>query len=91
MASTVGRKRRSLFIGFVVLALFVASVGIAITASDGLPGKPTTVVKAAFGDVGALRSGDDIRIGGVRVGQVGDINLVDNQAVVELKFDGDKP
>ncbi|UUV28633.1 MlaD family protein [Amycolatopsis roodepoortensis] len=89
MLRMVGRKR-SLLIGLVVLVLFVASVGVAITASDGLPGKPTTAVRAAFDDVGALRGGDDVRIGGVRVGQVGDIDLVDNQAIVELKFDGTK-
>ncbi|NBH07487.1 MlaD family protein [Amycolatopsis sp. SID8362] len=90
MARTAGRNRRSLLIGFVVLVAFAASVGVAITAGDGLPGQPTTIVNAAFADVGALRSGDDIRIGGVRVGQVGDITLTGDQAIVQLKFDGDK-
>ncbi|MFD2398766.1 MlaD family protein [Prauserella oleivorans] len=35
-----------------------------------------------------MRSGDDVRINDVRVGQVGEITLVDGKPVVELRFDG---
>lgn len=90
MARANRRRRRSVFTGIVVLVVFAASVGVAVTSHKGLPGMPRTVVRAAFTEVGALRSGDDVRIGSVRVGQVGEIELVDGKPVVELKFDGDR-
>ncbi|NKQ57737.1 MCE family protein [Amycolatopsis sp. K13G38] len=85
------QARRATALGAAVLLTFAASVGVAINASNGLPGQSRTVAYAAFDDVGALRAGDDIRIAGVRVGQVGDIRLDGDHAVVELKFDGDRP
>lgn len=88
MASNSKRRRRSVLTGIVVLVVFVASVGVAITANKGIPGLPRTVVRAEFVEVGGLRSGDDVRINDVRVGQVGEITLVDGKPVVELRFDG---
>ncbi len=44
-------------------------------------------MKAAFDDVGALRAGDDVRIAGVRVGQVKDVRLIAGKPVVTMRFD----
>ncbi len=88
MASRISSRTRSILIGLVVLGVFGISVEVAINAAKGLPGQTRTVVYAAFDDVGALRSGDDVRIAGARVGQVGSIKLQSDHAVVQLKFDG---
>jgi phospholipid/cholesterol/gamma-HCH transport system substrate-binding protein len=47
--------------------------------------------KARFTDVTALNEGDDVRIGGVRVGEVGDVTLLGNgQAEVEFSLDASR-
>jgi hypothetical protein len=57
--------------------------------SIGFGGK--TAYKAVFGDVTGLLPGNEIRIAGVRVGQVDSIELNDRQlAVVEFSLDGDR-
>lgn len=81
-------RSRSVGTGVVVVAVFVAAVVFALNAQGGLPGSTETAVRAAFADVGSLRTGDEVRIGGVRVGQVGEITLENNQAVAELELSG---
>lgn len=90
MATKGGGKRRKLLIGVVVLAVFLGSVGVALTSNGRLPGTGTTVARAAFTDVGSLVVGDDVRIGGVRVGRVSEIVLENGQPVATLEFDGDR-
>ncbi|MEU0885151.1 MCE family protein [Lentzea sp. NPDC005914] len=64
-----------------LLAVTIANVNLA-SATD---------YKARFTDVTALNEGDDIRIAGVRVGQVDDIKVVDRKtAEVEFSIDGDR-
>lgn len=87
MSVTRGRSR-SVGTGLVVVAVFVAAVLFALNAQGGLPGSTETSVRAAFVDVGSLRTGDEVRIGGVRVGQVGEITLENDQAVAELELSG---
>lgn len=86
-----GKKGRSLIIGVVVAAMFVGSVGVALTSHGRLPGAGTTVARAAFTDVGSLVVGDDVRIGGVRVGRVSEIVLEDGKPIATLEFDGERP
>lgn len=89
--NALGSRTASALIGLVVVVLFVASVVFAFRAQYGLPGAATTVVKAAFDEVGSLRVGDDVRIASSRVGSVDAIRYVDGRAVVTMKLDGERP
>lgn len=90
MMRATTRRRQSVLIGIAVMVIFGLAVWVAMAARGGVPWRTTTVVEAEFADVGALRSGDDVRISGVRVGQVGDITLEHGRAVAELVFDGER-
>ena len=81
-------KKRSVVIGAVVVLLFAGAVLFAVNAQHGLPGSTETTVQVAFDDVGSLREGDEVRIGGVRVGQVGKITLSGGHAIAELELSG---
>jgi phospholipid/cholesterol/gamma-HCH transport system substrate-binding protein len=83
-----------------VLIFFLALVTVSLVSQHGLPFASRTSVKAAFDDVGSLRSGDDVRIANVRVGYMSAIELVDatdptngqpKVAVATLKLDNDRP
>lgn len=64
-----------------LLAVTIANVSL--TSATGYT--------ARFTDVTALNEGDDIRIAGVRVGQVEDVRVVDRRlAEVEFSIDGDR-
>ncbi|PRY43527.1 MCE family protein [Umezawaea tangerina] len=64
-----------------LLAVTIANVSL----------KSATGYTARFTDVTALNQGDDVRIAGVRVGQVEDIRVVDRRlAEVEFSIDGDR-
>jgi phospholipid/cholesterol/gamma-HCH transport system substrate-binding protein len=90
VTKAVRASARSLLVGTLVLAMFVASLYVAFTAGDGLPGRSYTYVRAAFTDVGALRRGDDVRQASVRVGQVHEIRATDDHAEVTLRLDGEQ-
>jgi phospholipid/cholesterol/gamma-HCH transport system substrate-binding protein len=90
VTSAVRTSTRSLLVGALVLAVFVASLYVAFTAGNGLPGRSYTYVRAAFTDVGALRSGDDVRRASVRVGQVHEIRATGDHAEVTLRLDGEQ-
>ncbi len=80
-------RQRSLLIGIGLVVAFAVSIYVALTASGGLPGTSGRSATAAFDEVGSLRNGDDVRIAGVRVGQVKDVRIVDGQPLVTLRFD----
>lgn len=80
------KRRSALITGVVVIALFGVAVLFGATAHEGLPGSTQATVKAAFDDVGSLRIGDDVRVGGVRVGRVGDITYEGDSAVALLQL-----
>lgn len=88
------QRRRSVRYGVATLALFTVMLAFALTASNGLPpylpGVDRSEVKVAFADVGALRSGDEVRIADVRAGFVDSIDLVDGQPVVTMQLEGDR-
>lgn len=68
------------FIGVTVLATGLLAASIA-----NLGGGGGTKFKAIFSDVTSLNKGDEVRVAGVRVGQVENIAIVnDNQAEVEF-------
>jgi phospholipid/cholesterol/gamma-HCH transport system substrate-binding protein len=83
-----------------VLIFFLALVTLSLVSQQGLPFASRTTVRAAFDDVGSLRTGDDVRIANVRVGYVSAIELADatdprngqaKEAVATLKLDNDRP
>lgn len=49
----------------------------------------TTGYSAVFGDVSRLKSGDSVRVAGIRVGTVGDVSLLPDKKVL-VKFDADR-
>ncbi|HVV08321.1 MlaD family protein [Amycolatopsis sp.] len=93
MATRSGKwaRRRAVVLGTAIAVVFAGALYIALTASTGLPGQSGTVVRAAFDDVGALRTGDDVRIANVRVGQVSAIDLVDGKPQVTMRLDDNRP
>ncbi|MBK1784064.1 MCE family protein [Prauserella cavernicola] len=74
-----------LIIFIVVTVVFTAVLGISI-ANVNLT--KTNAYTARFTDAAMLLAGDDVRIAGVRVGQVSDVRIVDRrQAEVEFEVD----
>ncbi|TWD79523.1 phospholipid/cholesterol/gamma-HCH transport system substrate-binding protein [Kribbella amoyensis] len=73
-----------------VVVTTVATALLAVTIGN-LSFTPTTKYKAVFTDAVGLNQGDDIRIAGVRVGQVDKIELYqDTLALVTFKVDSDQ-
>ncbi|HEX8870927.1 MAG TPA: MCE family protein, partial [Lentzea sp.] len=76
-------------IAFAVVTILATTLLAVTIANVNLAG--ATDYKARFTDVTALNKGDDIRIAGVRVGQVDEIKVVDRKtAEVEFSIDGDR-
>ena len=76
-------------ITFAVVTILATSLLAVTIANVNLAG--ATDYKARFTDVTALNEGDDVRIAGVRVGQVDEIKVVDRKsAEVEFSIDGDR-
>jgi virulence factor Mce-like protein len=81
-----------LLIGAVTTLLVVVAVYLSYNANSGLPFVPTYNINAAMPDAGGLIKGNDVRIGGTRVGIVA--NIVAHQeastgrsiAIVEMKL-----
>jgi len=73
------RRRRSsrsivgspLLIGAVTTLVVIVAVYLAYNANNGLPFVPTYDVKVTLPDANSLRVGDEVQIGGTRVGVVG--------------------
>jgi phospholipid/cholesterol/gamma-HCH transport system substrate-binding protein len=86
---------RSLAAPLIKLAVFavvtiLATTLLAVTISN-VSFNGATGYTARFTDVTALNEGDDIRIAGVRVGQVEEIRVVDRRlAEVEFSLEGDR-
>lgn len=85
---TINRARIG---GTVAVVIAAASIGMALVAHKGLPFRSYNYVEAAFDDVSSVRSGDDVRVAGVRIGQVHGVDYVDGEAVVEMQIPGDYP
>jgi phospholipid/cholesterol/gamma-HCH transport system substrate-binding protein len=89
--------------GAATLIFFFLLLSLALVSQQGLPFASRTTVKAAFNDVGSMRTGDDVRIANVRVGYVSNLELIDNPdaqggqggqakvALATLKLDNDRP
>ncbi|GAB89615.1 MCE family protein [Gordonia rhizosphera] len=75
------------FTTFAVVMVLVGA-GLLLVFSDSRSGD-TDQYRAVFTDVSGLRSGDSVRIAGVRVGSVDDVELGDDNRV-RVDFDVDK-
>lgn len=76
---------------FAVLTMVITAV-LGITIANGGFGGNYTTYRANFSDVTSLLSGDDVRIAGVRVGQIQSIKIVDNRyAQVAFTVQSDIP
>ncbi len=83
------RERNPVIIGAISIVVLLALLVAGFRAQD-LPviGGGETY-RAAFTEAGGLSPGDEVRIAGVRVGQVNDITIEDAQAVVTFKVKTD--
>jgi phospholipid/cholesterol/gamma-HCH transport system substrate-binding protein len=72
------------------LVTITATTVLAVTIANTSLGA-TTGYRARFTDVTAVNAGDDVRIAGVRVGQVEEVRVVDRRvAEVAFSLDGDR-
>ncbi|RZT20573.1 phospholipid/cholesterol/gamma-HCH transport system substrate-binding protein [Kribbella sp. VKM Ac-2569] len=77
-------------LGIFVVVTTVATALLAVTIGN-ISFNPTTKYKAVFTDAVGLNQGDDVRIAGVKVGQVDKIALYDNTlAMVTFSVDSDQ-
>jgi phospholipid/cholesterol/gamma-HCH transport system substrate-binding protein len=72
-------------IGVVVLIIITA---LTFNAVNGLPFRPTTLVRAEFDDLHSLEVNDDIRENSLRIGRVSAVSVIGNKAVVTMELDG---
>lgn len=87
-AISVTNQLVKLIVFITLTVLMTAILGISI-ANVNLT--KTNEYKARFSDVTMLLNNDDVRISGVRVGQVTDVHVVDkNQAEVTFAVDGER-
>ncbi|WP_330280737.1 MCE family protein [Streptomyces sp. NBC_00569] len=83
------RERNPVVIGAVGLS-FLALLAVAAFNADSLPliGDGKTY-NAAFSEAGGLKPGDEVRIAGVKVGKVEDVDLDGGHVKVTFKIKGD--
>jgi virulence factor Mce-like protein len=82
-------------VGAVTLLVTIVAVFLSYNANSGLPFVPTYDLKARIPDAANLVKGNDVRVGGARVGVVSDIKPVPNSngdatAEIEMKLDKDQ-
>lgn len=81
------QRRRAALVGAALIVGALVAVYVAFTSPQGLPFATHSYSKAAFEEVSGIRTGDDVRIAQVRVGQVRDIALQGDHAVLTMQFD----
>src|SRR5690606_32015543 len=92
-ARTAGRRPVTLRTSLRRFALFVAaSVALTWWIAGEITGRGPSGgidLTARFGDVSGLVAGDDVRLGGLPVGRVQRVEVVDGEAVVDFTVDDD--
>jgi phospholipid/cholesterol/gamma-HCH transport system substrate-binding protein len=86
--STPFRERNPVIIGAVSLAVIAALILAAFRAQDLPLIGGGDVYYAAFSESGGLKPNDEVRIAGVRVGDVEEVELVDDHVRVTFRVDG---
>jgi phospholipid/cholesterol/gamma-HCH transport system substrate-binding protein len=76
-------------VGAVLVSLFLVALGFAFVSHAGLPGRHYRYATAAFDEVPAsLRPGSDVRVEGVRIGQVKSVSYANDEARVKFQLPG---
>jgi phospholipid/cholesterol/gamma-HCH transport system substrate-binding protein len=76
-------------IGAVVFAVLSGALAFAFVSHNGIPGRHYTYATAAFEELPAsLRQGNDVRVSGVRVGQVDGVDYEGGEARVRMQLPG---
>jgi phospholipid/cholesterol/gamma-HCH transport system substrate-binding protein len=81
--------RRSFGAGLIVLAVLAVIVALTFDAINGLPFRPTKIVRAEFGDIHSLAVNDDVRQNSKRIGRISELGIHGNNALVTMELDGD--
>jgi phospholipid/cholesterol/gamma-HCH transport system substrate-binding protein len=83
------RERNPVVIGAISIAVLVALLLASFKASSLPIIGGGDVYKAAFSEAGGLKVNDEVRIAGVRVGKVEEIELAGDHVLVTFRVDGD--
>lgn len=87
------REQRSagytLLTGMLVILALATLMTIALRSPGGVPGIRYDAYTVSLPDAGNLRPHNEVRIAGVRVGQVASKDVADGRAVLRLKLGGD--
>ena len=83
------RERNPVVIGAISIALLLALLLASFKASSLPLIGGGDVYKAAFSEAGGLKVNDEVRIAGVRVGKVEEIELAGDHVLVSFRVDGD--
>ncbi|MBN9635885.1 MAG: MCE family protein, partial [Actinobacteria bacterium] len=85
------RNQRGAIIGLTLFMVFSITVTwmVFATLQRNVSG-PTNTYSAMFTDVSGLTEGDDVRVAGVRVGRVDNIELTGGQAKVTFRVQRDQ-
>jgi phospholipid/cholesterol/gamma-HCH transport system substrate-binding protein len=76
-------------VGAVLLSTFLVALAFAFVSHAGLPGRHYRYATAAFDEVPAsLRPGSDVRVDGVRIGQVHSVSYKGGEARVTFQLPG---
>lgn len=81
------RERNPMVIGAVGLAVVAALLVASFNIQSIPPFNRGTTYRAAFSEAGGLKPGDDVRIAGVQVGTVKDVELAGDHVDVVMKVD----
>ncbi len=81
-------------VGAVTVLIVVVAVFLSYQANEGLPFVPTYKLSAQVPNASTLVPGNEVRIGGIRVGQINDVRPVQNEdgsvnAVVDMELNQD--
>lgn len=83
------KRTLAIFVSFGVICALLLLL-LYNTMVNGLPGDSRSY-SALFTHVSGLSQGDDVRVAGVRVGKVEDIEIVDDGAKVSFELSNDQP
>ena len=74
-------------VGLFIIAGLICLAYLSVKLGDvNLTGTKDYVVKARFSNIGGLKEGSDVEIGGVKIGKVSKISLDNYQALVDMSI-----